>query len=373
MPHKIVYYLDSDNFGGAEQVLYILLRGLDRNAWQPLLAYHPNPGIAPFISSVEDLGIETFPTTRIVNYRDIEGIREFASRLKAIRPHIFHANINWPLSCSNGIIAAYLTRIPAIIGTQHLYDNIKSRRLRVFQFFVSLLVNRYIAVSADLAKELGQYVPSYKIEVVQNGIDFERFSTEPAGKTNDVYAPLREKNLPILLTVARLAKQKGHTYLLKAAAKIPDALFVFAGDGTDRKDIEKEAHELGLGDRVIFFGERNDIPELLLGCDIYVHPSIFEGGVAISIMEAMAAGKPVIVTEVEGIRKNLTDGVNAVLVPPADATALIKAINGLLSNPDKAKKIAAEGKSLVHREFSSSRMVKHVTEIYNQYLKARRV
>lgn len=373
MPHKIVYYLDSDGFGGAEQVLYTLLRGLDRSAWHPVLTYHPNPGIAPFITSVEQLGIETLATSQIEGYRDIKGIREFSSRLKTIRPRIFHANINWPLSCSNGIIAAYLARVPAIIGTQHLYEKIEPRHLRVFQFFISLLVNRYIAVSADLANELGQSVPSYKIRVVQNGIDFERFNVEPGSETNNVYAPLREKNLPIMLTVARLAKQKGHTYLLKAAAKIPDALFVFAGDGPERKNLEKEAHELGLGERVVFLGERTDIPELLVGCDVYVHPSIFEGGVAISIMEAMAAGKPVIATEVEGIRKNLTGGVNAVLVPPADVESLAKAIGGLLSNPDMAKKIAAEGKSLVYREFSSSRMVKNVTEIYNQYLPAGRM
>lgn len=368
MPCKVVYYIDSDGFGGAEQVLYTLLRGLDRDVWHPVLAYHPSPGIATFISLVEQLGIDTFQTSRIAGYRDIKGIREFSSKLKLLKPRIFHANINWPLSCSGGIIAAYVSRIHAIIGTQHLYEKIESRNLRVFQFLISLLVNRYIAISADLADELRQAVPAFKIQVVQNGIDFDRFSVQSAGAANDIYSPFKKKNLRVTLTVARLAKQKGHKYLLKAAANIPDAVFVLAGDGPDRRSLENEARALNISDRVVFLGERTDIPELLAGCDIYVHPSIFEGGVALSIMEAMAAGKPVIATEVEGIRKNLTNGVNAVLVPPADEAALTEAIKGLLSNEDAAKKIAAEGCSLVYREFSSDRMVKDVTEIYNQYL-----
>lgn len=368
MPCKVVYYVDSDGFGGAEQVLYTLLRGLDRDIWHPVLAYHPSPGISAFINSVEQLGVDTFQTSRIAGYRDIKGIREFSSKLKILKPRIFHANINWPLSCSGGIIAAFTARIHAIIGTQHLYEKLESRSLCAFQFLISLLVNRYIAVSADLADELAQAVPAYKIRVIQNGIDFDRFSAQPAGAANDIYSPFKKKNLHVALTVARLAKQKGHKYLLKAAANIPDAAFVFAGDGPDRKSLEDEARALNISDRVVFLGERADIPELLAGCNLYVHPSIFEGGVAISIMEAMAAGKPVIATEVEGIRKNLTNGVNVVLVPPANEAALAEAIKGLLSNEDRAKKIAAEGSSLVYREFSSDRMVKEVTEIYNQYL-----
>jgi glycosyltransferase involved in cell wall biosynthesis len=368
MPYKIVYYIDCDHFGGAEQVLYTLLRGLDRDMWDPVLAYHPSPGIATFISSVEQLGIDTFQTSRIAGYRDIKGIREFSSKLKLLKPRVFHANINWPISCSGGIIAAFTARIHTIIGTQHLYEKIESRRLCVFHFLISLLVNRYIAVSADLAKELRQAVPAFKIQIVQNGIDFDRFRVQSIGKANDVYAPFRKKNLPVALTVARLVKQKGHTYLLKAAAKIPDAVFVFAGDGPERSNLENEANALNISDRVVFLGERTDIPELLAGCDLYVLPSIFEGGVAISIMEAMAAGKPVIATEVEGVKKNLTNGVNAVLAPPADEAALTEAIKSLISNSAAAKKIAAEGKSLAYREFSSDRMVKDVTEIYNRYL-----
>lgn len=368
MPYRIVYYIDSDNFGGAEQVLYTLIKGLDKNVWHPILAYHPYPGITSFIHLIEDLGVDTLSTPHIKGYKDINGILKFSSELRSIRPSIFHANINWPLSCSNGIIAAYLARIHTIIGTQHLYEEIRERRRRVFQLLVSFLVNSYIAVSSDLANQFRKVVSFNKIRVVQNGINLEHYSKESSNERDDVYAPFRKKDLPIVLTVARLAKQKGHTYLLKAVAKIPGALFIFAGDGPERMNLENEAHELNLSGRVIFLGERNDIPDLLSGCDLYVNPSIFEGGVAISIMEAMAACKPVITTEVEGVKKNFTNAADAIIVPPADVAALTEAITNLLSNPSLANRIAASGKLLAYREFSSDRMVKDVIEIYNHYV-----
>lgn len=369
--HTVVYYIDSNNYGGAEQVLYTLLRGLDRDIWHPILAYHPSPGIMPFIKQVEEINVDTLSTPTIRSYKDISCIMSFTSKLRAIRPSIFHANINWPLSCSYGIIAAYLARIHTIIATQHLYEDIHSRRYRIMQRLISYMVDCYIAISSDLAKHLKQAISSQKkVKVVQNGIDLEYYS----GTTNqhgdsDVYAQFNKSNLPIILTVARLAKQKGHTYLLRAATKIPDAVFVFVGDGPERPNLEKEARELNLTDRVTFLGDRNDIPALLSACDVYVQPSIFEGGLALSIMEAMAACKPVIATDVEGVSINVRNGENAIVVPPADTEALAKSIMTLLSDTKLTNRIAASGKSLVSKKFSAERMVKDVTAIYEELLR----
>lgn len=370
MPHKIVYYIDSNNFGGAEQVLYTLLKGLDRDIWHPILAYHPGPGIMPFIKQIEEIKVDTLSTPVIGSYKDISGIMSFTSKLKSIRPSIFHANLNWPLSCSYGIIAAYLARIHTIIATQHLYEDIYSRRDRIMQRLISIMVDCYIAISSDLAKHLRQAISSEKkVQVVQNGIDLEYYS----GGTNNysdrgVFARFNKNNLPVILTVARLAKQKGHTYLLKAAVKIPEALFIFAGDGPERSDLKKEVFDLNLTDRVEFLGERRDIPRLLIACDVFVQPSIFEGGLALSIMEAMAACRPVIATDIEGVNKNVTNGENILLVPPADPEALAVAITALLSDASLRQRISSAGKSLVSRDYSADKMVAGVTEIYNKHL-----
>jgi glycosyltransferase involved in cell wall biosynthesis len=366
MSQKIVYYIDSDNFGGAEQVLYTLLKRLDRDMWHPVLIYHPSTGILPFIELAEKLQVETLPVPEIRGYLDVMGLLRFVSKLRAVRPAIFHANINWPLSCSYGIIAAYLARIHTIIATQHLYQEIRSRRQQILQRFISMLVDCYIAISTDLANQLKKAIsPEKKIRVVQNGIDLEYYSGGVNDDINrDVFASFKKNNAHIVLTVARLAKQKGHTYLLKAATKIPEAVFIFAGDGPERPELEKEARELNVSDRVVFLGERNDIPSLLSACDVYVQPSIFEGGLALSIMEAMAACKPVIATDVEGVRSNVTNGENILIVPPADPEALIRAISTLLSDKLLANRISTSGKSLVYRIFSAQTMINELTKIY---------
>ncbi|MGH7901266.1 MAG: glycosyltransferase, partial [Thermodesulfobacteriota bacterium] len=177
MPYTIVYYIDSNNFGGAEQVLYTILKGIDIKLWHPIVIYHPSPGIMPFIKLVESLQVDTLSTSEIRGYKDITGIFKFAMKLRSIRPTIFHANLNWPLSCSSGIIAAYLAGIHTIIGTQHLFEEIRSRRDRVLQKIVSLMMTRYIAISSDLADQLKKTIFSEKkIIVVQNGINLEYYS-----------------------------------------------------------------------------------------------------------------------------------------------------------------------------------------------------
>jgi glycosyltransferase involved in cell wall biosynthesis len=370
MPHTVVYYIDSKDFGGAEQVLYTILKGLDRKEWRPILAYHPSTGIMPFIELIENLQVETLSVPAIRSYSDISGLLRFASRLRSIRPVIFHANINWPLSCSYGIIAAYLARIHTVIATQHLYQETMSRRQRILQRLISMVVDCYIAISTDLANQLKKAIsPEKKIRVVQNGIDLEYYSGGVNDDINrDVFASFKKNNSPIVLTVARLAKQKGHTYLLKAATKIPEAVFIFAGDGPERSELEKAARELNVSDRVVFLGERNDIPSLLSACDVFVQPSIFEGGLALSIMEAMAACRPVVATDVEGVRINVINGESAIIVPPADSDALATAIDALLSSTTLANSIAAAGRTLVYKEFSSGRMLSDITEIYKSLI-----
>lgn len=368
MPHTIVYYIDSDNFGGAEQVLYTLLGCINRKIWHPILIHHPSPRIMPFIKLVEGLQVDTLSVPEIKGFKDITNILKFSMKLRAIRPKIFHANLNWPLSCSYGIIAAYLARIDIIIGTQHLFEEIRSRRDRIIQKIVSLMITRYIAISSDLANQLKKTILSEKkIIVVQNGINLEYYSKKSKSDQEiSIYgrAFVQNADLPVVLTVARLAIQKGITYLLKAASKVPDTLYVIAGDGPERRKLESEAHDLNLTDRIIFLGERNDIPDLLSSCDLFVLPSIFEGGLALSIMEAMAAGKPVIATDIPGVNKNVIDRENVLLVPPADPTALAEAIKTLLTDSKLANRIANSGKLLVFKEFSAQRMTSRVTNIY---------
>lgn len=371
MSKTITYYIDSKYFGGAEQVLYTLVKGLDRDVWNPVLVYHPSPGISPFIREIENESIKTISTPEIRSYRDVGSIIKLSSTLRDVRPAIFHANLNWPLSCSYGIVAAFLARVGVILATQHLFPGLSWRRARLEQKLISLPVDTYIAVSDDVARQMREIItPGNKVEVVHNGIiikDYENRHNDALA--HDAYVSIKSgrENSPVVLTVARLDEQKGHTYLLKAATEVPGALFVFVGDGPERAGLESEARQLDLSDRVIFLGQRNDVSELLQGCDLFVLPSLFEG-LPLSVMEAMAAGKPVIASDIGGVNELIRDGETGYLVPPGDTQALARSINTLVSDPALSRKMALAGKTLVEKEFSADSMVAGVTDIYKRHL-----
>lgn len=230
-------------------------------------------------------------------------------------------------------------------------------------------VDRYLAVSDEVAERLqaSLRIPARKIEVVRNGIPLDRF----AGAAPGALAHLRSGNgRPLVLTVARLDPQKGHTYLLQAAALVPEAVFALVGDGEQRAALEAQARSLGLQDRVLFLGHRADIPELLASCDLFVLPSLFEG-FPLSVLEAMAAGKAVVTSDIGGTDEAVVHRETGLLVPPGDATALAAAIRTLLGDPGLAKRFGEAGQAKALREFSAGRVVRRVSEIYEELLDAR--
>jgi glycosyltransferase involved in cell wall biosynthesis len=167
-----------------------------------------------------------------------------------------------------------------------------------------------------------------------------------------------------VLTPARLHQQKGHAYLLTAAALVPDATFVLAGDGPLRAELEQRARELGVAGRCLFLGERADVPDLLAAADLFLLPSLWEG-LPLSVLEAMAAGRPVVATAIGGTDEAVTDGVTGLLVPPRDPAAIAAAIARLRDDPGLAERLAAAGRARVEREFSSRATAERVMRIYD--------
>jgi glycosyltransferase involved in cell wall biosynthesis len=172
---------------------------------------------------------------------------------------------------------------------------------------------------------------------------------------------------PIVLAVGRLDAQKGHAYLLAAAADIPDALFVFVGEGRERSALEAQARALGVAERVRFLGHRDDVPDLLAACDVFVLPSRYEG-LPLSVLEAMAAARPVVATAIEGTDEIVRHGETGLLVPPAAPSALAEAIRAVLADRALATRMGQAGRARVGREFSMSRMIDEVTGVYDELL-----
>jgi glycosyltransferase involved in cell wall biosynthesis len=256
------------------------------------------------------------------------------------------------------------------VATGQLFLQLTSRRERYAQRVVCFGIDRYVAVSNDVARRLrtSLSVPTSRIRVVRNGIQLAPFD-RPA-RASLRAALTRGRDRPLVLTLARLDWQKGLPYLLQAAAMVPEAIFLLAGDGPERAALETQAQALNLNDRVVFLGFRDDIPDLLAACDMFVLPSLVEG-FPLAVMEAAAAGKPVIATAIGGTEEAVLHGETGLLVPPADPTALAAAVRNLLADPALAGRLAAAGKARAQREFAAETMVRRVTEVYEEVLAAR--
>jgi glycosyltransferase involved in cell wall biosynthesis len=364
----VVHYTDSNGFGGAEQVMLQLLEGLDRTRWRLVLLHHGKPGLARLVAGARELGTELRVVPRVSRPGQLGRLPAFIRALRAERPAVFHAHLPAPLNGRYGLLAAALSRVPAVIATAHLVDDVPLRfRASIIQRQATACVDRYIAVSGGVARRMRVRlgVPDRKIQVIRNGVEVGRVPRRADPRFRAALAGDAER--PIVLTVARLDAQKGHAYLLAAAPDIPDALFVFVGEGRERPALEAQARALGVAERVRFLGHRDDVPELLAACDVFVLPSRYEG-LPLSVLEAMAAARPVVATAIEGTDEIVRHGETGLLVPPAAPSALAQGIRTVLADQALATRMGQAGRARVCREFSTSRMIDEVTGVYDELL-----
>ena len=365
MTRRVVHYVDSEVFGGSEEVALHLLGSLDRARWEPVLLYHAHPGIVRFVEGAERLGVRTRAVRPLPKRRRVAGVPALWRAIRAAHPAILHAHLSWPLACRYGIMAGWLAGVPALVGTAHLYVELQGGRRPPLTLRP---LRRIIAVSDEVrARYAGQLrVPDRKLAVVRNGIPVPRTVRRPDAR---VRADLvRGRPDFVVLTPARLHEQKGHTYLLAAAARIPDATFVLAGDGPLRAPLEAQARELGISERCLFLGQRTDVQDLLAAADLLVLPSLWEG-LPVSVLEGMAAGVPIVATAIAGTDEAVTNESNGLLVPPRDVGALASAIRRVRGDAGLAARLARAGRERVEREFSSDVMARNVTRIYDEIMR----
>jgi glycosyltransferase involved in cell wall biosynthesis len=361
---SIFFYTDSRTLGGAEHALFMLVAALDRTAWQPTLLLDEAPGVEALAQHAVEFDIPVrFIPPMPLGLTGACRVPGLVRTLRAERPAVFHAHLSWPLAAKYALTAAIVARVPAIVATVQLIPEFEldySSRLQLRA--LSGRVGRYIAVSRAIATELIERFrwPADKIEVVYNAVDLERFdiSASPGGS---------DEQRPVVLTCARLDEQKGHQILLAAAAEVPEAVFVLAGEGPERAALEEKAAELGISDRVRFLGHRTDISELLAACDVFALPSFYEGS-SLAVLEAMAARRPVVSSAIGGTDELVDDGETGLLVPPGDAGALGVALRSLLADASLRDSLASRARERVERDFSREVMSRRVTQIYEELL-----
>jgi len=263
-----------------------------------------------------------------------------------------------------GLPLGWLAGVPVRLGTYHGYIEGFSKQLAWLhgRLTNSRLCSAMVAVSEQIrayaiAREGAQ---AKKLFVIENGIEPLRVDqlsdATRIGLRAEIDVP---SGAALLLTVGRLTVQKGHATLLEAIARLktsePPHVFVFAGDGQLRTELEQKAQHLGIAEQVRFLGVRGDVNELLLAADIFVQPSVSEG-LSLALLEALLAGLPVLATQVEGVVNVVEDGVSALLVPPKDPVALAHAIERLTKERDLRKSLGLAGKQRAQARYSVERM-----------------
>lgn len=277
-----------------------------------------------------------------------------------------------------GRVAAVLAGCKNTVVTAHnfvIYEEVPIAKKIVFRYGESLLsrvTSKIITVSRALKHDLvlNYKITPEKIVPIYNGIDLAKYDQLPSRDLAREFYGIKPETL-VIGTVARMAPQKGLKYLIDAAAKIcnhsngtsPDILFVIAGDGPLKPELERFAVDIGVRDKVLFPGYIDDINGLFACLDIFVIPSIAEG-LSITTIEAMAAGLPVIASRVGGLPELVTEGVTGLLIQPRNTTALAIAINSLVNDRGMRVQLGANGKIFARDRFSIENMVEQTIKVY---------
>ena len=290
----------------------------------------------------------------------------FLSVIKREKADVLHLH-GW-IAANFGRVAGRLAGIPTIMH-EHGVDPSFPTSQRIADKLVSPFNHIAVAVSKSVRDFIiaNRSVRPWKIRTIYNGAPLDEFS--PADPL--VVAKVREEfGIPpdclVIGTIGRLDTQKGITYFLRAARRImsPDIRFLVVGDGPKRQELEDEAKDLGLGSNVIFAGHRSDIPAVQTLLDIQVFPSLWEGA-PLTVFEALAMGKAIVSTNVDGLGEVLVDGESALIVEPSNPDQLADGVQRVLSDSDLADQLRA-GAVTQSKKFDISQTVRNLESLYEE-------
>jgi glycosyltransferase involved in cell wall biosynthesis len=294
--------------------------------------------------------------------------------MRARRPDVVHGFLY--AAYVLGAIAARISRVPVVIASRRSLGVFKASRpvYLVVERLINGLTHHVIANSEAVRDDVlrQERLPSAKVTVIYNGVALPGH----AGTRSD--ALRRTLDLdgrhPIIAVVANLIPYKGYDVLFDAlpgmVSEFPELAVLLVGDGVARRQLEARAHASGLHGIVRFLGARDDVPALIALADVVVHPST-EEGFSNAILEAMAAGKPVVAAAVGGNVEAIVDRTTGLLVPVRDADALRAAAVWLLRHADEARTMGEAGRARVRELFTIDRMIGEYESVYQRLLAGR--
>ncbi|MBN2320668.1 MAG: glycosyltransferase [Acidobacteria bacterium] len=352
-------FIDSERvWRGGHVQIFTLIQGLHHRGHRVHLVCFPGTTLE---TQARDLGISVH-TIAIRSEAGVISLFRLYSVLRSVRPDFLAFNTPKP------ILLGKLASRFAPTGARIIFRRVDFplRRNFISRMKYTRGIDCIIAISQSIKARLQQGgVPASLIKTIYEGVDLSLFPEypEPEKRPPDARVTVG--------AVSHLSHEKGLSYLVEASALIPDvkrrARFIVVGDGPCREELQNLVRDKGLESCYYFAGFQTVTSDLLKDFDIFVQPSLSEG-LGSAIMEAMACSLPVIGSRVGGIPELVRDGENGLLVPPADAENLSKAMQQLLNNPENCRKMGMEGRKRVEAEFTIERKILETEKLCNTLL-----
>src|SRR5262245_11548500 len=346
--------------GGQNQVMNTLM-GLRALGHRTMLVAHSEGELRQRAKEGLDL-LPLAPRTEM----DLTAAWRLARIIKRLKPDIVHAHD--PHGVAMAALALSMStqqRKPPLVAARRVDFHLKGNALSRWKY---RQVDCFVCASDAIRQMLiGDGVPSARTVTVHEGIDIERVeAAEPADLHGEFWLP---HHAPIVGNVAALVGHKGQKHLIEAARlvlpQVPDARFVIAGEGELRPALERQIKDHHLEKHVLLAGFRPDVLSLHKAFDVFVMSSVTEG-LGTSLLDAMAAGKPIVATRTGGIPEVVVDGETGLLVPPRDHDALADAIVRLLKDVELRRGMGEAGRARARALFSTERMVQNTLNVYQR-------
>ena len=357
--------------GGQEKVIVDLVRHMDKDKYKFTIGCIDSGG--DLLSQIEQDGHNNFITGRKPGF-DVSLIFKLVKLFKQNHVHIVHTH-NQAAHFYAGI-AAKLARVPVLITTEHSRHNTdKYLRRKIEKLFLYLLTDQWVFVSNEMAEKSLKVdrLPLKKSSTINNGIDIDKYNKTQHSikRKNRLLSELKiTDNEFIIIMVARLHPIKNHSLLLKAFAlikhTIPRVRLLLVGDGECRRDLEILAGQLNIIGNIDFLGVRDDVSDILSISNLFVLCSKSEG-LPLSLLEASAAGVPVIITKSankSGYIKHLYNGIEVF----GSAQSIADGITYTINNRELTCDMAAKNYTIVDKMFSLKLMLKQYRKLYNNLL-----
>jgi len=352
-------------YGGGEVWMLTVMRELAKRGYKVTLICKPE---AEIIQQANESGIDVLPI-RIAGDFDPFTISEIAGIYRKRKIDIVIANVGKDIRLA-GLAAKFVSGV-SVIALHQVDREIKNNlRYRItYNSLADMIVVNSFATKNTLLKSAA-WLLDEKIKVVYHGIDYEKYSVT---NTKNIRTELGLSQQDFIIGfVGRLNVQKGVKYMLDAfklvAEEFKNVHLVIAGTGELERMVKEFATKFNLEDRIYLLDFRKDIPDLMRTFDIFLLPSLWEG-FGIVLIEAMAAGKPVVATSTSSIPEIVEDNRSGILVPPENTGAISNALKKLISEPELRIKYGKEGQKIVREKFTIERMINDYEKIFYELAK----